>query len=248
MSCRADDTAHTSSVLYRLNDFANPPLPGSHDGTIVIPVWAIEDTECLKEMMDGLRHRFGVPIYAQLPSLDDAKLDDHLTSIIQHRLDGIVLSGCRGGMDVQHAGCLLAVHEALHNRQDGATKIIAEAATTPAACFTLQSYGGSSPRLSALIHAPRPLARALNIDAPGIATLEAAESLDATPLIFARAQTVLAAAIAQVPAYIALTWPAEDFETRADSNPARERMAHKAQREGFRGHVSVIAGDILKTD
>jgi len=248
MSCKADDTPHTSPVFYRLNDFAHPPLAGSADGTIVIPAGAIENTKCFKEKTDGLRHLSGAAIYAQLSSLDDAKLDDHLTAIIQHRLDGIVLRGCGGGMDVQHAGCLLAVHEALHNRPDGTTKIIAGVASTPAACFTLQTYVGSSPRLVAFIHAPRPLARALNIDLPAIATLEAADYIDPAPLIFARAQTVLAAAIAQVPAYLDMTWPAEDFETTANPNSAWERMALKGQQEGFHGHVSVITSNILKTD
>lgn len=248
MSCRADDTPHTSPVLYRLNDFAHPPLAGSADGAIVIPTEAIENTECFKAKMDGLRRLSGAAIYAQLPSLDDTKLDDHLTSIIQHRLDGIVLRGCGGGMDVQHAGCLLAIHEALHNRPDGTTKIIAEVAATPAACFTLQTYAGTSPRLVAFIHSPRLLAQALNIDLAAIATLEMVDDLDPAPLIFARAQTVLAAAIAQVPAYIALTWPAEDFAITANPNSAWERMALKAQWEGFHGHVSVITGNILKTD
>jgi len=248
MSCKTDDTTHTFPVLYRLFDFAHPLSEGSPDGVIVIPSETLNDTERFRGIVNGLRRRFGTQIYAELPSLDDTKLDDHLTSILRHALDGIVLSGCRGGMDVQHAGCLLAVHEALHNRHEGVTKIIAEAATTTASCFTLQSYAGSSPRLSALIHAPRQLARTLKIDLSALATLEPAEYLDPAPLTYARAQTVLAAAIAQVPAYIAMTWPAEDSEARADANSAWERWAHRAQREGFRGHVSVIPGNILKMD
>ena len=162
-------------------------------------------------------------LYARLGPLEHPGFDLALESMLEAPPDGIFLDGAEGGASVQHLSAKLAIFEARAGLADGAMTIIAGAAGTPAAIFTLQSYKGCSPRLAGLFWEGAALARALGLDGwPGVAP---------APLAVARGSLVLGAAAAGLPALDAPSrHPNEAAEFREECLVARA--------DGFKGKLA----------
>ena len=133
-------------------------------------------------------------LFVQISDLSAGLADADLDAILPAAPDGIVLSGCSSGEDVQHLGTKLAVREAEFGIGDAATAIIAVAACDAAALFRMGSYAGSSPRLAGLAWDAARLATTLGLR-PDVSMRDLP-----APLAFARTLTVLAAHAASVPA------------------------------------------------
>jgi citrate lyase subunit beta/citryl-CoA lyase len=168
-------------------------------------------------------------IYARLGPVEHPRFELALESMLQAPPDGIFLDGAEGGPSVQHLAAKLAVFEARAGLADGAMTIIAGAAGTPAAIFTLHSYKGCSPRLAALSWESDALARALALDGwPGVVP---------APLAVARGSLVLAAAAAGLPALDAPSRrPNEAAELREECLLARA--------DGFGGKLATRREEI----
>ncbi len=125
----------------------------------------------------------GPLVYAAVHAPTSEALDLDLDAIMPAHPDGIVVEA-HAGADVQHVSIKLAVREAKLGLEDGSTKIIAIAASTPASVFTLGSYRGASRRLAGLIF--------------GGTTPALADGSEAAPAAVARSLVVLAAKSAGV--------------------------------------------------
>jgi citrate lyase subunit beta/citryl-CoA lyase len=134
----------------------------------------------------------GKTTLVQIQPLASGRADRDLDAIMSARPEGIVLPQACGGRDVQHLGAKLAVREAENDLPDGATKILAFVAETPASLFELGSLARSTRRLIGLGWRPESLGTALG----------AADG--AEPLRVARSMLLFAAAAAGVPAFDAL--------------------------------------------
>jgi citrate lyase subunit beta/citryl-CoA lyase len=133
-------------------------------------------------------------LFAKIDGVMAQSTDADLAALLRAGLDGIVLSGCRSGEDVQHLGTKLAVHEAEIGLTDGTTKIIAVAACDAAALFRMESYAGSSARLAGIAWDAERLSAALGIETPG------SDDPMPAPLVLGRTLTVVAARASGVPA------------------------------------------------
>jgi citrate lyase subunit beta/citryl-CoA lyase len=172
-------------------------------------------------------------LYARLGPVERPDFDLALESMLRSPPDGIFLDGAEGGASVQHLAAKLAVFEARAGLADGAMTIIAGAAGTPAAIFTLGSYKDCSRRLVALAWERDALARALELDDwPGV---------DAAPLVVARGLLVLGAAAAGLPALDAPSLlPNDVIELRDECLVARA--------DGFKGKLATTREEIAIFD
>lgn len=150
---------------------------------------------------------------------DGPDLETGLAAAMAWAPDAILLRGAAGRRDLQRMGAMLAVAEAEHDRPDGATRIIL-AVDSAVGALALPTLAAASPRLAALAFDGACLAKALGCDP------------EAGPVAQSRHATVLAAAAAGVPAYVALD--------RGDA--AGSALA--ARRDGFAGIWAACADDM----
>jgi citrate lyase subunit beta/citryl-CoA lyase len=126
-------------------------------------------------------------LFIKAPSAEDSGLEAVFAALAP---DGLVLEAANGRAAVQRLSSRLAVLEAQAGLADGATRILALAAQTPAAAVGLGTYAGASPRLVGLAFgggrlpgrrhgAPRRLARTLLVlgaAAAGVAAIDEASA------------------------------------------------------------------------
>jgi len=89
-------------------------------------------------------------IYVRINDLSTGLTDDDLEIVMAVAPDGVMLPKSLSGKDVTQLDAMLAVSEATHGLEDGATKIIAIVTETAGSLFTLGTYGGASPRLTGM--------------------------------------------------------------------------------------------------
>ncbi len=179
------------------------------------------------------RQRPDAPLlYVLVSDLRSGLTDMDLDSIMPGIPDGIVLPSAHNGADIQHLSVKLAVREAKLGFADGATKIIAMVATTPASLFELGSFAGSSTRLAGLIFGADDLAQALGTEASALP--------DGTPspaLALAQSLALFAAKAAHVIAIAAAS--------AIDTDEAGLRRAcEAAKRDGFCGKLARHADQV----
>lgn len=138
-------------------------------------------------------------VFVAIAAADDSALDAELDVLGADLPDGVFLADCRSRADLQQVSAKLALREALADRPDGAVRIVAMAAQSPAGALALAGLAGGFRRLEGLAYAPDALARAARLD-PTAPALAMAES-----------QVMLAAAAAGVPAFF-VPPPQEDAE------------------------------------
>lgn len=136
---------------------------------------------------------------------------------------GIALSGCRTGADIQRLAVLLSVAEALEDRAEGGTSILALTDGILPAPLSAESVANKTPRLAALVWDKKVLAKNL-----GVADDHNGDWTGA--LAAASAAVLLTAAAAGVPAYDAAS------ERDADSFAADCQRSRGA---GFFGRVAL---------
>lgn len=89
-------------------------------------------------------------LFVRVNALDTPLAEDDLATAMPGAPDGILLPKAGGGRDIARLDAKLTAHEALCGIEERQTRIAAIATETAASLFTLGSYAGASPRLSAL--------------------------------------------------------------------------------------------------
>lgn len=156
-------------------------------------------------------------IFVQIAPIRSPDSEADLDAVVVPGLGGVFLEGCDGRADVQQLAARLAAREAAQGLPEGALRIIALAAQTPAGVFSLGNYRGASPRLAALAMDDAPL--------PGGGATRGV----------ARALLALGAAAAALPALDS----APDVE-----GDAFEEACRAVGREGFFGLMTTRAAEI----
>jgi citrate lyase subunit beta/citryl-CoA lyase len=117
-------------------------------------VAAGEKEAARRMVLDFLReHRSaaGRPrIYVRINALPTAFSEGDLDVVMTGAPDGIVLPKSTGGADVKLLAARLSVREALHDIEDGRTKILPITTESAGAIFGLGTYRDASPRLAGL--------------------------------------------------------------------------------------------------
>jgi citrate lyase subunit beta/citryl-CoA lyase len=163
-------------------------------------------------------------VFVEIAPLGEPAAAADLDGLVAAAPDGVFLPFCASRAELQRLSVSLAVREAAAGIAEGAVRIVAWAAQTPDAVMSLTGLAHASPRLAGLAFDARALGAALGVPA------------DSPTIGVARAQLVLAAAAAKVPA----------LELAPAGNVAR--AAAQAKRAGFAGmilrapeHVLIVA-------
>ena len=163
-----------------------------------------------------LRRKRTVPLYVRVNPLDGGLTADDLAAVLPAGPDGIVLPKAEGAASVE-AFVRLGV----------AVPILPIATETPAAIFTLGSYGGVGERLAGLTWGAEDLPAAI-----GAAASREADGSYTPPYQLARSLTLFGAHAAGVPA-IETVYP--DFRN-LDGLAA---YAARGRRDGFAGMMAI---------
>lgn len=89
-------------------------------------------------------------LWLLLGPVDGERLGGDLDALVRFHPAGVLLAGAAGDADVMRVSAMIAAREALAGLDDGALRIIAAAAETPAGLFGLGTYAGASGRLAGL--------------------------------------------------------------------------------------------------
>lgn len=162
-------------------------------------------------------------LFVRVNPLDSGLIDDDLAAILPHRPDGIMLPKAEGAASLRALDAKLG---------DGDTMILPIASETPAAIFTMGSYGGVTPRLAGLTWGAEDLPAAI-----GAATSREADGSYTAPYQLARSLALFGAHAAGVPA-IETVYP--DFRD-LDGLAA---YAARGRRDGFTGMMAIHPAQI----
>lgn len=171
-------------------------------------------------------------LYVRVNGLASGMIDADLAAVMSSAPDGVMLPKSLGGASVQELGARLAVQEAEHALEDGATKILAIATESAAALFGMASYRACSPRLEGLAWGAEDLSADLGAERRRDA---AGRYTDAIRL--ARSLTLVGAVAAGVTPIDAIFG---DF--RDDAGLARE--AEEARADGFAAKMAIHPGQV----
>ncbi len=158
-----------------------------------------------------------VPLFVRINPLDSWLAEDDLAAVLPGRPDGIMLPKAEGGASLA----------ALDSRLSGDIAILPIATETPAAIFSLGSYGGVTDRLVGLTWGAEDLPAAI-----GAATSREADGSYTAPYQLARSLTLFGAHAAGVAA-IETVYP--DFRD-LDGLTA---YAARGRRDGFTGMMAI---------
>lgn len=156
---------------------------------------------------------------------DDAAAD--LEAIMPAAPAGIVLPKPRSAADAASLASMLDDLEHRHGIEAGRTGIIALCTERPAAIFTLGSYVGATPRLSALTWGAEDLSAAI-----GASSNRDSDGRWLPPFELARSLCLFAAGAAEVPALDTVFTDFGDVEGLAT-------YAANARRDGFSGMLAI---------
>ncbi|QNQ08923.1 HpcH/HpaI aldolase/citrate lyase family protein [Sphingomonas alpina] len=164
-----------------------------------------------------LRRPRTATLYVRVNPLDSGLIDDDLAAVLTAGPDGLLLPKAEGAASLA----------ALDARLSGEIAILPIATETPAAIFSLGSYGGVTSRLAGLTWGAEDLPAAI-----GAATSREADGSYTAPYQLARSLTLFGAHAAGVPA-IETVYP--DFRD-LDGLAA---YAARARRDGFTGMMAI---------
>jgi citrate lyase subunit beta/citryl-CoA lyase len=171
---------------------------------------------------------FGPTLIIRVTPLDSDETDADLDAVTPHAPHAILLPGSLGAKSVQQLSAKLAVREADFSLADGSTRIIAVAETAQS-LFGMESYRGSSPRLTGIAWSAGPLRADI-----GAETDRDPSGGYAGPYRLARDLVLVAAASASVAAIDAA------FADLGDKDGLRAE-ALAARRDGFAGKMAIDA-------
>jgi citrate lyase subunit beta/citryl-CoA lyase len=169
------------------------------------------------------------PLIVRVSPLESGETDADLDGVMAAAPFAILLPRTRGAADVQQLSAKLAVREALHAIQDGATAIIASIGTAQG-LLAAGRLGGSSARLVGLARDAEAIAA--DVGARGARDRDGL----AAPLRTARDLTLLAAAAAGIRA-IDTTFAGPSESGRLDAETA------EAFRAGFAAKLALDPGE-----
>jgi citrate lyase subunit beta/citryl-CoA lyase len=171
-------------------------------------------------------------LIVRVNALDTGLTDADLDAVVAGKPDCILLPKAEGGASIVHLDAKLTAREAINGLPNGKIAILALTTETAAALFQHGTYGGASPRLTALTWGAEDLSAALgaetNRDDAGNFT---------TPYILARTLCLAAAATAGV---AALDTVYVDY--RNETGLRREAL--EARRDGFIGKFAIHPGQV----
>jgi citrate lyase subunit beta/citryl-CoA lyase len=166
-------------------------------------------------------------LHVRVNAFDSGLIEADLDAIVPAAPDGIMLPKSRDGAQVTELDVRLRALEAEVGLDDGAIRIIPIATETAAALFTLGSYEGASPRLSALAWGSEDLAAAL-----GAETYRDETGGYTDPFRLARSLVLAAARAARVE-------PIDTVYTDLQSVEGLRHEALAARRDGFTGKLAI---------
>jgi citrate lyase subunit beta / citryl-CoA lyase len=166
-------------------------------------------------------------LLVRVNGLDTGLTDDDLDAVLPGKPDAIMLPKAQGGTSIAHLDAKLTVREAIHGLREGRVRIVALATETAAALFAAGTYGGSSPRLTALSWGAEDLSADL-----GAETNRDGHGHFTAPFVWARNLCLAGAAAAEI---AAIDTVFIDFR-----NPeGLRREAEEARRDGFAGKLAI---------
>jgi citrate lyase subunit beta / citryl-CoA lyase len=174
----------------------------------------------------------GPALWVRVNALDTGLTDDDLDAIMAARPAGIMLPKTLSGKDVTQLDAKLTVLEAIHNIDDGSTQISVVATETAASLFTLGTYQGSSPRLSALTWG----AEDLSADLGAQTSRDEAGNLT-DPYRLARALCLSGAVAANAQ-------PLDTVFVNFRDGPGLKAECEAACRDGFTGKMAIHPGQV----
>jgi citrate lyase subunit beta / citryl-CoA lyase len=171
-------------------------------------------------------------LLVRVNGLDTGLIDDDLDAVLPGKPDAIMLPKAHGGASIVHLDAKLTAREAIHGLREGLVRIVALATETAAALFAAGTYGGSSPRLTALSWGAEDLSADL-----GAETNRDADGHFTAPFVWARNLCLAGAAAAEI---TAIDTVFVDFR-----NPeGLRREAEEARRDGFAGKLAIHPNQI----
>ena len=171
-------------------------------------------------------------LLVRVNGLDTGLIDDDLDAVLPGKPDAILLPKAQGGASIAHLDAKLSAREAIHGLREGLVRIVALATETAAALFAAGTYGGSSPRLTALSWGAEDLSADL-----GAETNRDADGHFTGPFVWARNLCLAGAAAAEI---AAIDTVFVDFR-----NPeGLRREAEEARRDGFAGKLAIHPNQI----
>ncbi|PPD46275.1 MAG: aldolase [Methylocystis sp.] len=199
--------------------------PGHRASALLLRLGPVDEAGARAQARDGARAFINAtralagapPVFVQIAPVRTPVHDADLDALAGAWPDGVFLEACEGRADVQALSAKLAAREAMAGVAEGATRIVALAAQTPAGVFALGGYGQASARLAGLALDDGPL--------PG----------DAQAKATVRTLLALGAAAAGVPALLIAP---------AGVGPTLAAACAAARREGFSGMLARFPGQI----
>jgi citrate lyase subunit beta / citryl-CoA lyase len=170
-------------------------------------------------------------LYVRINALSTPLADGDLDIVMTGAPDGIILPKATGSGDVTLLDTKLAVREALHGIDDGATEIVVLATESAAAIFTLGTYRGASRRLVGLTWG----AEDLGADTGALQTRADADWTE--PIRLVRSLALFAATAAGVQPIDAVYADFRDLE-------GLNRDCAAARRDGFLGKLAIHPGQV----
>jgi len=186
--------------------------------------------EARREVLAFLHEQRGAEqsplVFVRINALTTPFADGDLDVVMTGAPYGIVLPKARGGGDVSVLSARLSLREALHDVEDGSTKIIPIATESASAVFGLGTYSDASLRLAGLTWGAEDLAA----DVGALATRIEGEWSE--PVRVVRSLALFAAAAAGVPAIDTVYTDFRNLE-------GLRRDCAAAVRDGFSGKLAI---------
>ena len=171
-------------------------------------------------------------LFVRVNPFDSDRTGADVGAVTQGRPDGIVLPKADGGASVQRLDGILRVAEAEAGLDDGGIRILPIATETAASLFTLGSYRGASPRLSAMTWGAEDLSADI-----GARVSRDADGLLTEPFRIVRSLCLFGACAAGVEPIDSVFVDFRDDEgLRAESV--------EAARDGFTGKLAIHPGQV----
>lgn len=166
-------------------------------------------------------------LFVRVNALDTGLTDADLDVVMAARPDGILFPKSRHGGDVTHLDAKITAREALHNIEEGTTRILVLVTESAEALFGLSNYRGSSERLDGMTWGAEDLSADLG------AETNRNERGDYTdPYRLARAQCLIAAVAAGVA-------PIDSIYPNFRDADGLRREALEGRRDGFTGKMAI---------
>jgi len=171
-------------------------------------------------------------LFVRVNALDTGLTDADLDVVMAAKPDGILFPKSRHGGDVTHLDAKITAREALHDIEEGTTRILVLVTESAEALFGLHNYRGASERLDGMTWGAEDLSADLG------AETNRNEKGDYTdPYRLARAQCLIAAVAAGVA-------PVDSIYPNFRDEAGLRREALEGRRDGFTGKMAIHPGQV----